>query len=73
MRKTKYYETNSPDKWAWVYFSQEYMDFLEWREEKSQYLESIWEIEDENEHKKRLNEFCSKYPPPEKYKDQILK
>ena len=73
VRKTKYYETSSPDKWAWVYFSHEYMDFLEWREEKSQYLESIWEIEDENEHKKRLNEFCSKYPPPEKYKDQILK
>jgi len=72
VRKTKYYDSKSPDKWAWVYFSQESLDFLEWRKEESQYLESIGEIEDETEHKKLLNKFCKKYPPPEKYKDQIL-
>lgn len=73
IRKTKYYVSNSPEKWAWVYFSQEYFDFLLWKEKEVLALEAIWDIEDEIEYKNKLREFCSKYPPLLKYRDQILK
>jgi hypothetical protein len=73
VRKTKYYDTNFPDKWAYLYFTQEYLNFLDWKEEESASLDEVFEIDDEENYKKQLGEFCSKYPPPEKYQDQIVK
>jgi hypothetical protein len=72
VKKTKYYETNSPDKWAYLYFTQEYLDFLIWKDKESDALDEIWELENKDEYKEKLKEYCAKYPPPERYRDEIL-
>jgi len=72
VKKTEYYETNSPEKWAYLYFTQEYLDFLDWQDKESPALDEIWEIENKDEYEKKLKEYCAKYPPPEKYRDEIL-
>ena len=73
VRKTKYYDTSSHDKWAYLYFTQEYLDFLNWREEENASLDEIWELDNKEEYKKNIREFCSKYPPPERYREEIIK
>jgi hypothetical protein len=73
VRKTKYYDTNSPDKWAYLYFNQEYLDFLAWQEKENESLDEIWELENKEELKEKLQEFCAIYPPSEKYLDDMMK
>ena len=73
VNKTKYYDTNSPDKWAYLYFNKEYLDFLVWKEKENESLDEIWDIENKEELNNKLQEFCDKYPPPERYRDEILK
>jgi hypothetical protein len=73
IKKTKYYDNSSPEKWAWVYFTKEFLEFLAWKEEEEIAFESVWDIEDDKEYRKRLKKLCLKYPPPLKFRDQILR
>jgi len=72
VRKTEYYDSDSPDKWAYVYFTSHYLKFFIWRDEINDFLEKIFEIDDGDEHKKLLRKFCTVFPPPEEYAHEML-
>ena len=73
VKKTAYYDSKSPEKWAYVYFTKHYIKFLKWRDEINEIMEQIFEIEDANKHKQELRKFCAVFPPPERYFAEIIK
>lgn len=73
VKKTKYYDSSSPDKWAYVYFTKHYLGFLKWQDEIDEFMEKIFDIEDSDEHNNQLRKFCTIFPPPEEYAQDMLK
>jgi hypothetical protein len=65
VQKIRYYDGVSHLKWKWayVYFTQHYINFLDWKTALSNCLEDIFEIEDDSYHKK-LEYFCKLFPSP---------
>lgn len=72
IKSTKYYDNQPYDKWAYVYFTKYYLTFLSWRDEVNEFMEAIFDIEDDKEQKTQLRKFCSLFPPPESYASEIL-
>ena len=72
VKKTKYYDSKSPDKWAYVYFTKHYIGFLKWREEVDECLAEIFNIDDEDIRKEQLRKFCAIFPPPDEYANDML-
>lgn len=73
VKKTAFYDSRSSEKWAYVYFTKHYMNFLSWRDRINEYMEKIFEIEDAETQKKELRKFCAVFPPPERYALEMLK
>jgi len=64
VKKIEYYEKNSPDKWAYLYFTNQYMNFVKWQNETNEYLEKIFELSDSDEYEKQLKRFFAHFPRP---------
>ncbi|MDD2853663.1 MAG: HNH endonuclease domain-containing protein [Desulfuromonadaceae bacterium] len=64
VKKVEYYEKDSPEKWAYLYFTNQYMNFVKWQNETNECLEKIFELSDSDEYDKQLKRFCSYFPRP---------
>ena len=64
VKKVEYYEKDSPDKWAYLYFTNQYMNFVKWQNETNECLEKIFELSDSDEYEKQLKRFCAYFPRP---------
>jgi hypothetical protein len=71
INKVSCYDNSFPDEWAYIYFTKKYLEFIRWRKKTEECLEEIFNIDDYDESKKQLRNFCLIFPPPEEYADQI--
>lgn len=64
VKKVQYYEKESPEKWAYLHFTSQYMNFVKWQNETNECLENIFELSDSDEYEKQLKRFCAYFPRP---------